>query len=89
MYVPFAPTQIKSAFNKGTFDSSKKDILKQDARGMFSPEQRAIALLKAADLSTFLHEAGHFFFEDDIALASELVAAQAQGATVSPGSSAS
>ena len=54
-------------------------------RGMFSPEQRAIALLKAADLSTFLHEAGHFFFEDDIALASELVAAQAQGATVSPG----
>ena len=87
--VAFNPEQIKSAIgNNGQFDPNNPSILKQGAdgpRGMFSPEQRAIALLKAADLSTFLHEAGHFFFEDDIALASELVAAQAQGATVSPG----
>ena len=31
-----------------------------------------ITLLKSADLSTFLHESGHFFFESDINLAAEL-----------------
>ena len=31
-----------------------------------------ITLLKSADLSTFLHESGHFFFESDIHLAAEL-----------------
>jgi len=43
-------------------------------RGAFNPETLQITLLKNADLSTFLHESGHFFFENDIALASELVA---------------
>jgi len=33
----------------------------------------SIALLKGADLSTALHEGAHFFFENDIALAAELV----------------
>ncbi|MDR3005196.1 MAG: hypothetical protein LBV14_13295 [Acidovorax sp.] len=33
------------------------------ARGSFSPESNTIALLKGADLSTFLHESGHFFLE--------------------------
>lgn len=32
-------------------------------RGSFSPSTNTIALLKGADLSTFLHEAGHFFLE--------------------------
>ena len=31
-----------------------------------------ITLLKSADLSTFLHESGHFFFESDINLAADL-----------------
>lgn len=44
----------------------------QQARGAFSPERLTISLLKGADLSTVLHEGGHFFFENDIALASEL-----------------
>lgn len=44
-------------------------------RGAFSPDTNTIALLKNADLSTFLHEAGHYFFESDIALASEIVQA--------------
>ncbi|NYT45145.1 hypothetical protein H0A64_09965 [Alcaligenaceae bacterium] len=42
-------------------------------RGAFSPDTNTIALLKNADLSTFLHEAGHYFFESDIALASDIV----------------
>lgn len=44
----------------------------QAPRGAFDPASNTIALLKNADLSTFLHEAGHFFFENDIALAGEL-----------------
>jgi hypothetical protein len=37
--------------------------LYQGNRGSFNPETSTIALLKAADLSTFLHESGHFFLE--------------------------
>lgn len=32
-------------------------------RGSFNPATNTIALLQAADLSTFLHESGHFFLE--------------------------
>lgn len=42
-------------------------------RGEFSPDALTVALLKGADLSTALHEGAHFFFENDIFLASELV----------------
>lgn len=38
VYIPFEETQIKSAIgNKGTFDSTKNDILKQDAPAKPSP----------------------------------------------------
>lgn len=42
-------------------------------RGAFSPDSLTVAILKGADLSTVLHEGAHFFFENDIFLASELV----------------
>lgn len=42
-------------------------------RGTFNPETLTIALLKGADLSTTLHEGAHFFFENDIALAAEII----------------
>jgi len=32
-------------------------------RGSFNPATNTVALLQAADLSTFLHESGHFFLE--------------------------
>lgn len=35
----------------------------QVTRGSFNPGTNTIALLQAADLSTFLHESGHFFLE--------------------------
>ena len=69
------PEQIKSATgNRGTYDPSDPNILHQFAgpqaaprstapRGSFNPAANTIALLKAADLSTFLHESGHFFLE--------------------------
>ncbi|MBU0593363.1 MAG: hypothetical protein KKH74_06450 [Gammaproteobacteria bacterium] len=45
---------------------------KQSARGSFNPESLAITLLKNADLSTFLHESGHFFLEVQADMASKL-----------------
>jgi hypothetical protein len=53
----------------------------QKARGSFNPETFTISLLKGADLSTTFHELAHFFFESDIADASELV----QKATLTEG----
>ncbi|KVW93336.1 hypothetical protein [Thiobacillus denitrificans] len=41
-------------------------------RGSFSPATNTVTLLQNADLSTFLHESAHYFFESDIQLASEL-----------------
>ena len=37
--------------------------LQQGSRGTFSPEKLRITLTPKADLSTFLHETGHFFLE--------------------------
>jgi GNAT superfamily N-acetyltransferase len=38
-------------------------VLEQGARGTFSPSRLEIALSSNADLTTFLHESGHFFLE--------------------------
>ncbi|CAK0775920.1 conserved hypothetical protein [Gammaproteobacteria bacterium] len=42
-------------------------------RGAYNPLANTIVLLQDADLSTFLHELGHYFFENDIQLAGELL----------------
>ena len=73
--------QIKSATgNAGTFSGETDNILYQPdggpgpvKRGSFSPSTNTIALLKNADLSTFLHESGHYFFETDIAIAGQIL----------------
>lgn len=71
----FESTQIKSATdNRGTFDPSSPNILEQagddDARGSitFGPRQDGvrrfdIKLGKKSDLSTVLHEMGHYYLE--------------------------
>jgi ADP-Ribosyltransferase in polyvalent proteins/Large polyvalent protein associated domain 22 len=46
-------------------------VLNQQARGTFSPEQLLVTLNENADLSTFLHESGHFFLEAMADLASQ------------------
>lgn len=85
-YIAFKPEQIKSATgNRGTFDPNDPNILNQQARGAFSPESFTITLLKGADLSTALHEGSHFFFENDIALAAELVREQVNPETQNEG----
>ena len=45
--------------------------LNQGPRGTFSPEKLLITLNENADLSTFLHESGHFFLEVMADLASQ------------------
>lgn len=54
-----------------------KAVLAQAARGTFDPATNTIALLKDADLSTFLHESGHFYLEVLADLASKPNAPQA------------
>lgn len=44
-------------------DVTITDILRQQERGFFSRQANIIGLLKGADPSTFLHESGHFWFE--------------------------
>lgn len=64
--VVFDPKQIKSAFNGGAFDPNNPDILAQNAGaplGTYHPDTATITLLKGANLSTFLHEAGHHYLE--------------------------
>lgn len=75
VWVAFKPEQIKSASgNRGTFDPSSPNILNQagddDARGSitFGPRQDGvrrfdIKLGKKSDLSTVLHEMGHYYLE--------------------------
>ena len=70
----FEPTQIKSATgNTGGFDPADPNILNQtgQARATFNPATLNIALLEKADLSSFLHETGHFFFEMQATLAAQ------------------
>jgi len=38
-------------------------VLFQKKKGTFNPDKNLITLLETADLSTFLHESAHFFFE--------------------------
>lgn len=50
-------------------------VLGQDtgtARGSYNPATNTIALLQKADLSTFLHESGHFFLETQFDIAAQL-----------------
>ena len=65
------PTQIKSINNRGTFDPNDARLLFQDmgvpdggARGSIALQpngEAVISLFKTANLSTFLHESGHYF----------------------------
>lgn len=73
-YVAFRPEQIKSALgNTGGFDPADPSILNQtgQARATFNPATLEISLLEKADLSSFLHETGHFFFEMQATLAAQ------------------
>jgi len=52
-------------------------VLEQGARGTYSPSKMTISLLETADLTTFLHETGHFIL-DTMARVSSLADAPVQ-----------
>lgn len=89
--VAFRPNQIKSATdNSGAFDPADANIYHQNAdatRGAFDPDTNTIALLEKADLSTFIHELGHFYFETLVRIANDLRARDnaAGGGTLTEG----
>lgn len=60
-------------------------VLEQSARATFNPGTNTIALLKGADLSSFVHEAGHFFLEMQTHLAEGVLAQIDAGASVTDG----
>ena len=89
-YVAFRPEQIKSVNNRGTFDPNDPRILYQPdgsgagnrgsivlPKGGVRGGQTVINLFQSANLSTFIHEGGHFFLEAFNALASQEHAPQA------------
>lgn len=53
-------------------------------RGSFDPSTNTLALLMAADLSTFLHESGHFFLEVQADLAARIEGEARAFGSVSP-----
>lgn len=87
----FSPEQLKSATgNTGAFDPADTNIYHQnadDSRGAFDPTTNTIALLEKADLSTFIHELGHFYFETLVRIANDLRARDdaAGGGTLTEG----
>jgi len=54
---------VSEAIQDGKFD--------QDARGFFAPDSRTIGLLKDADLSTYIHETGHWALDTYAKIASQ------------------
>ena len=74
-FVAFEPAQIKSATgNNGDFNGQDANILHQNNeanRGFFAPDSRTIGLLKDADLSTYIHETGHWALDTYAKLASQ------------------
>lgn len=75
IYVAWFPEQIKSVNNRGTFDATDPRILMQADAGFtgggrgsiqfpsagISNGETLVSLFQKADLSTFLHESGHYF----------------------------
>lgn len=55
------------------FQSERNPEDLDSRRGSFSPERNVITLLNNANYSTFVHETGHFFFENDLRLANRLL----------------
>jgi len=53
-----AVPEVVAAFTGQTFQQGETVV-----RGMFDPQTNLIRLTEASDVSTFLHEAGHFFLQ--------------------------
>lgn len=66
-------------------DAQQQSTLHQAARGAFMPGSNTIALLENADLSTTIHELGHYFLHTGLNIANALEAKAARGEALSLG----
>ncbi|HAZ61018.1 MAG TPA: hypothetical protein DCY89_05530 [Gammaproteobacteria bacterium] len=65
------------------FEAGDQELAQgEGARGSFNPRTNTIRLLRNADLSTYLHESGHFFLENLMVIAAEI---GNRGGAVTPG----
>lgn len=68
----YAPESAGRPASKIDTDALARELgLEQSARGSYNPATDLITLLRGADLSTFLHESGHFYLETLARMASQ------------------
>lgn len=67
--LPLSAAMVREPVSDGKLFQSKKD--KRGSIAFPDPDFAVISLFENADLSTFLHESGHFFFENYRVLASQ------------------
>ncbi|MDR3159009.1 MAG: hypothetical protein LBU11_08405 [Zoogloeaceae bacterium] len=82
----------EGSHNYVIYDEKAIEILKKyyqekgnDTRGSFNPQTLTISLFEQADLSTFLHESGHFYLEAFTRIAGEIGEKGNRGETLTGG----
>lgn len=80
-------TQVARDFARQLQDQGAGTLFQnqQAPRGFFDPATGTIGLLNGADLSTFLHESGHFFLEAQMDMAARLVQQSNEGQGLNEG----
>ena len=69
VFIPFESQQYKSVYNEGAFDPNNPSIYYQPQNefsapfGAYDPIRRQITIFENSNLSTILHESGHFWYD--------------------------
>ena len=69
VFVPFESQQYKSVYNRGAFSKDNPSIYYQDTDGAsvpfgaYDPIRRQITIFENSNLSTIIHESGHFWYD--------------------------
>ena len=75
LYLVFDANQIKSVYNRGTFDPSNDNIYLSNngetVQGTYDPSERLIELFADAKPDTLTHELSHHFFQNHFRVAQE------------------
>lgn len=77
--VAFEPTQIKSVYNRGTFDVNDPNIYRQKTVGAWNPLRKTIELGTGANETTIAHELSHFWLDNMMMYSRLASAAQNEG----------
>lgn len=69
VFIPFESQQYKSVYNEGAFNPNNPNIYYQPQNefsapfGAYDPIRRQITIFENSNLSTILHESGHFWYD--------------------------